>query len=58
MVGYEEMCLDEYFSDKTLIIYEIESHGANLDIRIEGPDESELYSQVKITGFNFLEIND
>jgi hypothetical protein len=42
----EELCLDEYFSDKTLVIYEISTEATNVHLKIYDPADKILYSNV------------
>jgi hypothetical protein len=44
----EELCLDEYFSDKTLVIYEIVTDKTNVHVKIYDPSDKVVYSQVII----------
>jgi hypothetical protein len=42
----EELCLDEYFSDKTLVIYEIATDKNNVNVKIYDSSDKIVYSQV------------
>lgn len=44
---YEKICLDEHFSDKTLIIYEINSNITS-HVRIIDPTDKEVYEKYDI----------
>jgi hypothetical protein len=41
----EEQCLHEYFSDKTLVIYEIFANITDINIKITDPEEKVLYEK-------------
>lgn len=41
----EELCLSEYFSDKTLVIYTLNSLH-NIEVKITDPDERVKFSKV------------
>jgi hypothetical protein len=43
----EEQCLDEYFSDKTLVIYQISSSSDKTKVRISDPEDAVLYDKVR-----------
>ena len=47
----EELCLDEYFSDKTLVIYEISTEKNNVHVKIYDPSDKVVYSQNNIKRF-------
>lgn len=44
----EELCLDEYFSDKTLVIYEIATEKENIHVKIYDPTDKVVYAQVTV----------
>lgn len=43
----EEMCLDEYFSDKTLVIYTINSNIQTTSVKIIDPNDQTLHLKVR-----------
>ena len=42
----EELCLDEYFSDKTLVIYEVITDKQNIHVSIYDPSDAVVTSEV------------
>lgn len=42
----EDLCLSEYFSDKTLVIYNIAGTGA-MEVKITDPDDRIKFQKVK-----------
>ena len=42
----EELCLDEYFSDKTLVIYEISTEFDKIDVKLYDPTDKVMFAQV------------
>lgn len=42
----DSMCLDEYFSDKTLVIYSITSNMDKTNVKIYDPEEELLHDKV------------
>jgi hypothetical protein len=45
--GGEELCLDDYFADKTLLVYEVDSPNPSVDVKILDPDDQALHQEVK-----------
>jgi hypothetical protein len=48
----EELCLDEYFSDKTLVIYEVLAHNPNIHVSLYDPADA-IVSQEVISYFYY-----
>jgi hypothetical protein len=47
----EEMCLYEYFSDKTLVIYDLIFNVTEANVRIRDPDDKVLTEKEKVPNF-------
>lgn len=47
----EDLCLDEYFSDRTLIIYEINSNVENMGVKILDPNDTVINEEISVGSY-------